>query len=156
MATNARKEAPFRVYRGHLPHWREATATYFVTWRSIRGTQGLTTSERTLVADALHHRSGKLYDLYAFVVMNDHVHVLLSPLDGRSLESVVQSRKSYTSHIIQQLRARKGELWQREYFDRIVRDEKEFEQKRDYILRNPFKRWPDLESYQWVWAQSEY
>jgi hypothetical protein len=91
MATSPEKELPFRIYKGHLPHWREAAATSFVTWRLIRGTQGLTTNERTLIAGALHYSSGELYDLDAFVVMNDHVHVLLSPLEGRTLESVVQS-----------------------------------------------------------------
>jgi len=39
----------------------------------------------------------------------------------------------------------------RKYFDRIVRDDKEFAQKRDYIIGNPWKRWPDIAEYRWVW-----
>jgi REP element-mobilizing transposase RayT len=87
--------------------------------------------------------------------MNDHVHVVLRPLDGRKLESIVQSRKSFTSHEIQKVRGGSGQVWMHEYFDRIVRDDKELEQKRDYILRNPFTRWPELESYEWLWPQPE-
>ena len=34
----------------------------------------------------------------------------------------------------------------------VVRDVTEYEQKRDYILANPFKRWPEIESYRWWWA----
>ncbi|MNL82443.1 hypothetical protein D3C87_2098270 [compost metagenome] len=45
---------------------------------------------------------------------------------------------------------REGAVWQREYFDRIVRHEVEFSQTMAYILNNPFKRWPGLEMYRWV------
>jgi hypothetical protein len=38
-------------------------------------------------------------------------------------------------------------VWQDEYFDRIVRGEAELSQKAQYILGNPFKRWPELENY---------
>jgi hypothetical protein len=43
------------------------------------------------------------------------------------------------------------QVWQHEYFDRIVRDEKEFGQKLHYIVLNPWKRWPDIQHYPWLW-----
>ncbi len=42
-----------------------------------------------------------------------------------------------------------GRVWQDESFDRIVRDDAEFAQKLDYIVGNPWKRWPQIEDY---WA----
>ena len=42
--------------------------------------------------------------------------------------------------------ARRGRVWQDEYFDRVVREEKEFAQKFDYIQSNPWTRWPKLET----------
>ena len=48
--------------------------------------------------------------------------------------------------------ARRGRVWQDEYFDRMVREEKEFAQKFDYIQSKPWTRWPKLETYDWVWS----
>ena len=44
-----------------------------------------------------------------------------------------------------------GRVWQDESFDRIVRDDEEFAQKLDYIVGNPWKRWPEIGDYPRVW-----
>ena len=41
-------------------------------------------------------------------------------------------------------------VWQDESFDRIVRDQAELNEKGRYILGNPFKRWPELNTYEWI------
>ncbi len=46
---------------------------------------------------------------------------------------------------------RRGQVWQHEYFDRIVRNDNELVEKLNYIVRNPWKRWPDVDEYRWVW-----
>lgn len=51
---------------------------------------------------------------------------------------------------------RRGRIWQDEYFDRIVRDEKEFAEKFNYIVGNPWKRWPELTHYGWVWPSPDH
>lgn len=147
------KEPSFRFYQAHLPHWRAAQALYFITWRVVRGGRQLEPHERTIVAEAIHHSAGAQYDLHAFVVMNDHVHLIIRPFERLRLESIVQARKSYTSHVIQRERGQGESLWQREYFDRIIRDDKELQQKYEYIRRNPFKRWPELDNYPWLWPE---
>lgn len=48
-----------------------------------------------------------------------------------------------------------GRVWQDEYFDRIVRDENEFVQKLHYIIGKPWKRWPEMREYVWVWPLDE-
>lgn len=144
------KEATWREYRRHLPHWRVEGATYFVTWR-IHATQGeLTPDERTLVVNALEHFHGVRYHLNAFVVMNDHVHVLLRIHDGWRLDETLHSWKSFTANRMQRVHRRTGAVWQGESFDRIVRDGAEFETQLAYILGNPAKRWPGLQEYPWV------
>jgi hypothetical protein len=67
------------------------------------------------------------------------------------LQQIVQSWKSYTAHELQKKFQRGVPVWQDEYFDRIVRDESELQQKANYILGNPRKRWPELEDYPWAW-----
>jgi len=145
----------YRFYRRRLPHWREKGSIYFVTWRTGKGRLRLASPERAEVVSAIKHFEGFRYELYAYVVMDDHVHVVVRPFEENELESIVSSWKSFSAHRIQSIRKSRGSVWQREYFDRIVRDEKELEEKRGYIQKNPFKRWPDLERYPWFWPQFE-
>jgi len=141
----------FYIYRKQLPHWRQESAAYFLTWRSHKTQPELTPAERTLVSDAIQYFHRVRYALLAYVVMNDHVHVLVQPLPPNELQQIVQSWKSYTAHELQKKFQRGVPVWQDEYFDRIVRDESEFQQKANYILGNPRKRWPELEDYPWAW-----
>ena len=138
-------------YRRNLPHWRSLEATYFVTWRLASGQPGLLPQDRDLVMDALEKFEKEQYELLAYVVMDDHVHVIVRPLPPHRLEQIVHSWKSFTAHRIQRKEHRPRRVWQDEYFDRIVGGERELQQKIEYIRANPWKRWPDLENYRWVW-----
>ncbi len=126
-------------------------ATYFVTWRVARGQEPLSSDERTIVLDAMRFFHDKRYDLIACVVMDDHAHALVHPRESIRLEKIMHSWKSFTSNIILKARKTKPPLWQDESFDRIIRDAREFDVKLDYIWNNPFKRWPELDEYPWVW-----
>src|ERR1700687_4369077 len=110
--------APSHFYRRRLPHYRERDAIYFVTWRLAAGEE-LSAPERDLIAAELNHKHEQRYELYAYVIMNDHVHVLLRPLDDQPLEKIIHSWKSFTAHTMQRRHRRRGRLWQDEYFDRI-------------------------------------
>jgi putative transposase len=145
----------FRLYRHRLPHWRESGATYFVTWRLHPLQPELTPAEREFIAGEFRHYDRRRYALRAYVVMNDHVHVLLEPIGEQRLEAIIHSLKSFTANRFQRHYGRNGGIWQDEYFDRIVRDEDEFQQKLGYILENPRKRWPGLVGYWWVWPQEK-
>jgi REP element-mobilizing transposase RayT len=142
-------EADWREYRRNLPHLRMRGATYFLTWRLHSNQPELTAAERDLVVESLTKLAGVHYDLLAFVVMNDHVHVLVTPREDRRLESIVQPWKSVTSHAMVK-KGRTAPVWMHESFDRIVRDQSELEQKANYILNNPLKRWPEIREYRWL------
>jgi menaquinone-specific isochorismate synthase/putative DNA methylase len=96
------------------------------------------------------HFLNQRYRLLAYVVMNDHVHALVGPLAGHLLQDIVRSWKSYTAHELVMKFGRVAHVWQDEYFDRIMRDEAELREKANYILNNPWKRWPGTENYSWV------
>jgi REP element-mobilizing transposase RayT len=140
------------LYRRNLPHLRLTGAVYFVTWRLRPRLPELAPPERGRVMAALRHFDGERYQLDAFVVMNGHVHVLVKPDGGVPLQTIVHSWKSFTAKDIQRHRGHHGPLWQDEYFDRIPRDDREYAEKRDYILNNAFRRWPGLDRYDWAWA----
>lgn len=78
----------------------------------------------------------KHYQLHAWVVMPNHVHVLITP--KLSLPRIVHSWKSFTSNKANELLGKKGAFWQREYFDRFIRDER-FNAAVTYIENNPVK-----------------
>ncbi|MFH0765551.1 MAG: transposase [Calditrichota bacterium] len=138
------------IYRHRLPHWRLEGNVYFVTWRLHPNQECFKPEERDIVKSSLEYFDGKRYRLFAFVVMDDHVHVLFIPLGDHRIQDLVHTWKSFTAHEAQRRFNRRGSVWQDEYFDRIVRDEAEFLEKGNYILQNPRKRWPDIEDYPWV------
>jgi len=149
-------EPTFSRYRRRLPHWRLTGAIYFVTWRLHPPQPDLCPEKRDRIVAALRHFDGQRYDLFAFVVMNDHIHVLLKPRASRRLEDILHSWKSFAARELQRHHGRIGAVWQNESFDRIVRDEDEFWQKVEYILTNAAKRWVEYRErdYRWAWLCS--
>lgn len=139
-------------YSHRLPHARVDQAIYFVTWRIRSGLAELSPAERDLAASSLAYFDGSRYVLHAYVVMNDHVHVIVEPYPDFRLERILHSWKSFSAKRIGQDRRQVGAIWQDEYFDRVLRDEREYIQKRDCILGNPVRRWPALDQYRWCWA----
>jgi REP element-mobilizing transposase RayT len=94
-----------------------------------------------LVATALKYFDGIRYDLHAWCVMPNHVHVMIYVARGRDVPQILHSWKSYTAHEIG-----RGVIWQREYFDRVIRSPRDFSDTRAYIHGNPAKaglvNWP--------------
>lgn len=146
----------FDGYRRRLPHFRLEGATYFVTWRLSPGQCDLTPDERSLVQSAIRHFEAQRYHLLAWVVMNDHCHVLVQPFDDWTLERILHTWKSFTTNRLQRAYERLRCVWQDESFDRIVRDEEEFFEKMHYLLNNPMKRWPELKHYEWVGVHEQF
>ena len=68
----------------------------------------------------------------AWAIMPNHVHVVLKPLAGQELPKIVQSWKSFTAKEINRLLNRQGTLWMDEYYDHLIRDEKDFANQINY------------------------
>ncbi|MCA9731518.1 transposase [candidate division KSB1 bacterium] len=93
-----------------------------------------------MVAEALQHFRGQRYDLTAWVVMPNHVHVLVTPYDGWTLSSITHSWKSYSATQANRMLQRQGEpFWQVESYDHIVRNTREHQILYDYTINNPVK-----------------
>jgi putative DNA methylase len=69
--------------------------------------------------------------------MPNHVHVLITPLHDNSLSAIVHSWKSFTAKKINAVLATAGTLWQADYFDRMIRDERHWHAAVAYIRDNP-------------------
>ena len=92
-----------------------------------------------VVAETLEHFEGVRYELGGFVVMPNHVHLLIRPKEGFELSKIMQSIKSYSAKSINLNEARTGRLWQVESFDRIVRNDRELDRYERYVAENPVK-----------------
>lgn len=91
------------------------------------------------VADALRHFDGERYELASFVVMPNHVHVVFRPLGAHALPEIMKSWKGFTAREINKRIGKTGTLWQDEYWDRLIRNERHFFKVAEYILENPVK-----------------
>ncbi|YCM42340.1 transposase [Verrucomicrobiaceae bacterium 227] len=89
--------------------------------------------------ESIEHFKGVRYELDGFVVMPNHVHLLITPKEGFKLSKIMQSMKSFSAKGINVNEERSGKLWQVESFDRIVRNDREFERYVRYIEENPVK-----------------
>jgi len=101
-----------------------------------------------LVKGALKHFDDSRYRLFAWCIMPNHVHVALKLFPSSSLKGVLHSWKSFTSKRANAILKRSGVFWEREYFDRLVRDEAELRRICRYILQNPTKAL--LKNWKWV------
>ena len=90
-----------------------------------------------VVAENLLHGDGAQYALSDFVVMPNHVHVLVQLAGEGQIKSRPKAWKHYTALRINQALGQSGRFWQVESFDHLVRSEEQFEHLRGYIARNP-------------------
>lgn len=93
----------------------------------------------TLVQNALLFHDQSKYRLAAWVVMPNHAHVLCSPGIRHSLAEIMHSLKSYTANEANKMLGRTGRFWQKEYFDRYIRNARHFAKVVAYIENNPVK-----------------
>jgi REP element-mobilizing transposase RayT len=91
------------------------------------------------VEEALRHFDGERYVLGHYVVMPNHVHAVVRPVQGHLLKEILHSWKSFTAHKLNEILGRKGQLRQDESFDCIVRNEAQLEKIAFYIRENPQK-----------------
>lgn len=103
-----------------------------------------------MICDNLEHFNGDRYRLAAYVVMDDHVHVVVFPLPPATLGKILHSWKSFTAHALNRMRGTSGTRWMKDSYTRALRSEREIRAAMQYILDNPGKRWPGNEGYPWI------
>jgi REP element-mobilizing transposase RayT len=92
-----------------------------------------------IVENAVLFFDGARYRLLAWVIMPNHVHVLITPFASYSLSSITHSWKSFTAKQANKILARSGAFWAAEYFDRAIRNEAHLADAFSYFAMNPVK-----------------
>jgi len=148
----------FEKRQRKLPHWEQPGAVYFITITQPEDTSPPLTHPlvANILTRALHHGDGKRYDLYAYVLMPDHVHMIIRPLKrGKGtvpLSEIMQSLKGATAHRVNSALQRRGQLWLDESYDRIIRDKEEYREKMRYLEANPVRAGLVERADQWAWT----
>jgi REP element-mobilizing transposase RayT len=141
-----------------------------------------------IVQDSLLFGDGDRYHLFAWVVMPNHVHVLIEQIPGWPMSKVVQSWKRHTSRQIHRLgwssttrpntecksviptgaecnsaipgAAIPGAvipaLWQRDYWDRFIRNDRHFQIAKHYIENNPVAAGLATSPEAWPWSSASF
>jgi putative transposase len=113
--------------------------TYFVTtktWQS-RTIFQVTENAGTLIECIVRHRDKGIYSLHEFVVMPNHLHLILTPSEQTTLEKAMQMIKGGGSHDIHEGRQSKMPIWQPGFHEESIRDFADYKRKADYIRMNP-------------------
>ncbi|MDY6804236.1 MAG: transposase [Cyanobacteriota bacterium] len=172
--------AKLKVTRRKLPHWQLDGSVYhitFVTWERLE----LNEPARKLVLDSCLFFNLKRYEVFAAVIMTDHVHLLIQPwqklgnnngwqlgdnhhrrdacstgfTEYWSVSSIMHSIKSFTSKQIPKVMKHIGTVWEDESHDHIIRDERDFLNTWEYIRQNPVKAGLSAipEAYPFFWQK---
>jgi REP element-mobilizing transposase RayT len=106
-----------------------------------------------LVANALRHFDGQRYQLHAWVVMPNHVHVVLWPRPPQTLSEILHSWKSFTGTRANKMLARAGRaFWQKESYDHLIRDETDRARCCEYTTANPVSAGLCQRPEDWPWS----
>jgi len=100
---------------------------------------GVQENAEILLECLLKYRDRAAYLLHEFVIMPNHVHILLTPGDECALEKALQFIKGGSSHAIHLKRGQKMQVWQPGFHEWTVRSNEDYENKRGYIWQNPVR-----------------
>jgi REP-associated tyrosine transposase len=117
----------------------DSERTFFVTtvtWRRVPIFR-VGTRARLLIEVLLGYRDQRKYLLHEFVVMPDHIHLLLTPAGAASLEKAVQFIKGGYSYRLRKVE--KIQVWQESFTNHRIRDAKDYERHCEYVCLNPVR-----------------
>jgi putative transposase len=123
-----------------------------------------------VVSQAIKIRDAKEYELVAYTILPNHVHVVfgigdhglfehegqIDNLSYKAPSKIIGSLKRYTAKESNRILGRSGAFWQDESYDRVVRDGKELEAIVRYVLNNPVKAGFVNDWHHWKWTYSRF
>jgi putative transposase len=134
-----------------LKRYQESGQTHFVTFCCFHRRQLFTTADANSIFEAALERVRRKYRLYVYgyVVMPEHIHLLLSEPERGTLAEALKSLKQ---GVARRLIAGAQHFWQKRYYDHNVRSHEKFLEKLRYIHRNPVKRGLCASPEDWAWS----
>jgi putative transposase len=114
-----------------------------------------------IVADSILYHDGAWFDVIAYCIMPNHVHLVLMPYESSdtadySLMKIMHNIKRNSANYANKILGRAGIFWQHESYDHFARDEKELERIIKYVLYNPVKEGLTDDWTKWKWTYCKY
>jgi len=142
-----------------LPHYQKANRAIFVTFcKSSR--EPFASDARDQVLQCCLKGNDTKFRLHAVVVMPDHVHLLLTPMQDENgwsigLPAILKLIKGASARSVNKLLGVSGPVWQEESFDHVLRSQDSLEEKLEYIRQNPVRRGlvKKPRDYRWLWVE---
>ncbi len=148
-------ETPAAVRTHHFDLWQ---GSVFITLLTADHAV-LDAHSRDLIFSLCLDGDGRHFKLYAAVVMPDHVHLVLSPLDGNEFSAplpyILGALKVASENAINIYRFRRDTIWHEESFCHYVRSTGEFDDSLQYVSTNPVRKnlVDDSRQYRWTWVR---
>lgn len=109
----------------------------------------------TVAEGALRFFDGQRYGLAAWVVMPNHLHLLVDVWEV-PLAELVKTWKDFASKKANKLLGRSGGFWEREYMDTVIENEEHRRTAVRYIENNPVKAGLVREAKEWMWSSARF
>ena len=90
-----------------------------------------------ILKEYLVSKDDLLYKLHCFSIMPNHVHLLFE--QKTNLPKIMHDIKGGSAFLINKFLNRSGKFWEKDYFDRYIRNQKHFISTYEYIKYNPIK-----------------
>jgi putative transposase len=142
---------------GRLTHRTAPGSVYFVStkaWANRNIFQAVEIAE-IVIETLFRNRTAGAYLLHEFVLMPDHLHLLLTPGRTATLEKAIQLIKGGSSYEIHKRRGHQMEIWQPGFREWTVRDLRDFRVKAQYIRNNPVVAKLVDSANQWPYSSAE-
>jgi putative transposase len=123
-----------------MPTIRQKQSTYAITILTFQRHRHFqrTANAELFLTTLFHHRDKNRFQIHAFVVMPNHVHVLITPATNESTAKCIQYLKGGYSFAARQQSP--GEIWHSGYHEHRIRDEDDFINQSRYITDNPARK----------------
>lgn len=90
-----------------------------------------------LIRDFNYYRNVLEFQIYGYVIMPNHFHWIIHPGKKATASLIMKKVKGHSSFVINEYLNQSGSLWQEDYHDHVIRNKLDFEEKINYIHKNP-------------------
>jgi putative transposase len=108
-----------------------------------------------IVEEVLREAHTREYQIRAWVIMSNHIHVILDVWDV-PLATLVGKWKGKSAHLANALLRRRGKFWQEDYFDTLIRNAEHLKRAIRYTEQNPVKAFLVKSAHDWQWSSARH
>ena len=92
------------------------------------------------------------FKILAWVVLPDHFHMIIDPVNNNLSEIIQRIKMSFASHYRKENNIKSGRIWQNRFWDHILRDQRDMNHHINYIHYNPVKHLEIINPAEWKYS----